>query len=223
MVRASSLPWTIVRPSIVVGESTTGWTAAFNVLYAPLRAFSVGAYRVIPARRRAPVDVVPVDYVADAVAALARHPEAVGGTFHVTASAQATSVGEIMDLTTGRFDHRNPRVIPPRAYRLVHPLVMRRVASSTRRVLERSEVYFPYFAMRLRFDDARTRALLEPMGIAPPPLHAYYERLIGFARAARWGRRPLDRQAAAELAGTTADVRVPVVLTPGRGAAAVPA
>jgi long-chain acyl-CoA synthetase len=224
IVRASSLPWTIVRPSIVVGESTTGWTAAFNVLYAPLRAFSVGAYRVIPARRRAPVDVVPVDYVADAVAALARHPEAAGGTFHVTASAQATSVGEIMSMTSGLFDHRNPRVIPPRAYhRIVHPLVKRRVASSTRRVLERSEAYFPYFAMRLRFDDARTRALLEPMGIAPPPLPDYYERLIEFARAARWGRRPLDRQAAAELAGTTADVRVPVVLSPGRGAAAVPA
>jgi long-chain acyl-CoA synthetase len=216
VVRGSSLPWTIVRPSIVVGESTTGWTAAFNVLYAPLRAFSVGAYRVIPARRRAPVDVVPVDYVADAVAALARHPEAVGETFHVTAGAQASSVGEIMALTSGHFDHPNPRVIPPRAYRrLVHPLVMRRVAASTRRLLERSEVYFPYFAMRLRFDDARTRALLEPMGIAPPPLRDYYERLIDFARAARWGRRPLDRQAAADLAGTS--------LTPGRRAGAVPA
>jgi thioester reductase-like protein len=224
IVRDSFLPWTILRPSIVVGESTTGWTAAFNVLYAPLRAFSVGAYRVIPARRRAPVDVVPVDYVADAVAALARHPEAVGGTFHVTASAQASSVGEIMAMTSGHFDHRNPRVIPPRAYRrLLHPLVMRRVASSRRRVLERSEVYFPYFAMRLRFDDARTRALLEPMGIAPPPLRDYYGRLLEFARAARWGRRPLDRQAAAELAGTTADVRAPVVLTRPRGAAAVPA
>jgi thioester reductase-like protein len=223
-VRASCLPWTIVRPSIVVGESTTGWTASFNVLYAPLRAFSVGAYRVIPARRRAPVDVVPVDYVADAVAALARHPEAVGETFHVTAGAQASSVGEIMALTSGQFDHPNPRLVPPRAYRrLVHPLLMRRVAASTRRLLARNEVYFPYFSMRLRFDDARTRALLEPMGIAPPPLRDYYERLIDFARAARWGRRPLDRQAAAELAGTTTDVRAPVMLTAGRGAAAMPA
>jgi long-chain acyl-CoA synthetase len=224
VVRASAVPWTIVRPSIVVGESTTGWTASFNVLYAPLRAFSIGAYKLIPARRRAPVDVVPVDYVADAVAALARHPEAVGETFHVTASAQASSVGEIMDLTSGRFDHPNPRVIPPGAYRrLIHPLVMRRVASSTRRLLERSEVYFPYFAMRLRFDDARTRALLEPMGIAPPPLRDYYGRLIEFARAARWGRRQLDRQAAAELAGTTTDVGAPVVFSPARRAAAVPA
>jgi hypothetical protein len=76
--------------------------------------------------------------------------------------------------------------------------------------------------MRLRFDDARARALLDPMGITPTPLSSYFERIIEFAQAARWGRRPLDRAEAAEIAGTSADVR-PVVLSRSRGAAAVPA
>jgi long-chain acyl-CoA synthetase len=222
-VRASDLPWTIARPSIVVGESTTGWTTSFNVLYGPLRAFSAGAYPVLPARRRSPVDVVSVDYVADAVAALARHPEAVGGTFHLTAGAQASSVGEIMSLATVRFDRPAPRLVPPRLYRrLVHPVLLRRVAPSTRRVLERSEVYFPYFAMRVRFDDARARALLEPMGIAPTPLGEYFGRIMEFAREARWGKRPLDRAAAVELAGAAGDVRAPVLSGP-MGPTAVPA
>ena len=124
VVRSSTLPWTIARPSIVVGESTTGWTASFNVLYGPLRAFAAGAFPVLPARRRSPVDVVPVDYVADAVAALARHPEAAGGTYHLTAGSQASSVGEIMSLTKERFEQPAPRLVPPRAYRrLLHPFV----------------------------------------------------------------------------------------------------
>src|SRR5207244_3140089 len=72
--RASTLPVQVVRPSIIVGDSRSGWTPAFNVLYAPLRAFSRGAYPMIPARRSAPVDVVPVDYVADAILALAGRP-----------------------------------------------------------------------------------------------------------------------------------------------------
>jgi thioester reductase-like protein len=223
LVRSSTLPWTIARPSIVVGESTTGWTASFNVLYGPLRAFDAGAYPVLPARRRSPVDVVPVDYVADAVAALAHHPEAEGGTFHLTAGSNTSTVGEIMGLATGRFDRPAPRLVPPRAYRkLVHPLVLRRVTPSTRRLLERSEVYFPYFAMRLRFDDARSRALLAPMGIAPARLDDYFGRIIEFARAARWGKRPLDRAAAAELAGASSDVSTPV-LSPPLGAAAMTA
>jgi thioester reductase-like protein len=216
LVRASGLPWTIARPSIVVGERDTGWTASFNVLYAPLRALGAGAYPVLPARRNAPLDVVPIDYVADAVVALTHHPEAVAGTFHLTASRHATSVGELGSMAVAGLDQREPKIVPPWVYRrAVHPLVMRRVAPSTRRLLERSEVYFPYFAMRMRFDDARSRALLAPMGIEPTPLPDYFERLLDFARAARWGRRPLGRAEAAELAGATADIRV-AELTPMR-------
>ena len=57
----------IARPSIVMGESTSGWTPAFNVLYWPIRAFSRGLFAEVPARPEALVDVVPVDYVADAL------------------------------------------------------------------------------------------------------------------------------------------------------------
>ena len=51
------LPIQIFRPSIVVGERSTGWTASFNVLYTPLKAFvrgvAAGAARApVGARRR---------------------------------------------------------------------------------------------------------------------------------------------------------------------------
>jgi thioester reductase-like protein len=222
LVRDSGLPWTIARPSIVVGERETGWTASFNVLYAPLRALSAGAYPVIPARRRAPLDVVPIDYVADAVVALTMHPEAVAGTFHLTAGEHTSTIGEVGEMAVEGLAQDPPRLVPPRIYRrVVHPLVVRRVTPSTRRLLERSEVYFPYFAMRQHFDDARSRALLAPLGIAVSPLPEYFGRLLEFARAARWGRRPLDRGEAAELVGVSLDVRAPA-LTPARAGAAAP-
>jgi long-chain acyl-CoA synthetase len=185
---------TIVRPSIVVGDRRTGWTAAFNVLYAPLRAFAAGAYAVLPARRRAPVDIVPVDYVADAVHALAEAPEGAGGTFHVVAGAAATTVGEIVSLASARFSQRMPRLVSPRVYHtIVGPIVARRASSTERRMLASSAPYFPYFAMRARFDDARARAVLHPRGIAASPLHTYFDRLVDFAEAARWGRDPITR------------------------------
>jgi thioester reductase-like protein len=219
-VRSSGLPWTVARPSIVVGERETGWTASFNVLYAPLRALGAGAYPVIPARRRAPLDVVPIDYVADAVVALSAHPEAVAGTFHLTAGEHASTIGEVGEMAVEGLDQHPPRLVPPRIYRrVVHPIIVRRVTPSTRRLLERSQVYFPYFAMRQHFDVARSQALLEPLGIAPSPLREYFGRLMEFARAARWGRRPLDRAEAAELVGVSLDVRAPA-LSSARGAAA---
>ena len=77
--------------------------------------------------------------------------------------------------------------------RMVHPLLKRAGGERRRRALERSEVFFPYFTMRLRFDDRRARQRLAPRGIEPPPVERYLDRLIDFARAADWGRRPLSK------------------------------
>src|SRR5436190_19145734 len=75
---AADLAPVVARPSIVMGESTSGWTPAFNVLYWPIRAFSRGLFDVVPARPEAMVDVVPVDYVADALVHLLEHPDTAG-------------------------------------------------------------------------------------------------------------------------------------------------
>jgi long-chain acyl-CoA synthetase len=189
--RGAGLPVQIVRPSIVVGDSATGWTPTFNVLYAPLKAFSRGAYPAIPARRSAPVDVVPVDYVADSILALDGRP---GTTYHLTAADRATSVGELIDMGSAAASQPRPRVLPPRLYRrLIHPLLVRQGSEARRRALRRSEVYFPYFSMRTRYENAGAREALARGGIEVPPLRSYFDRLIGFAKAAEWGRRPLAR------------------------------
>src|SRR5215207_149394 len=174
--RAGELPVQILRPSIVVGDSRTGWTSSFNVLYPPLRAFAHGAIPALPARRRSPVDVVPVDYVADSVHELATSgPD---GTFHLVAGRNATTVGRLMQLAASHFGRSAPPVFPPSIYRrLVHPLLLRRGG----RALRRLEVYFPYFSMRVRFADRRHRPA--------PPVERYFHRLLEYAERARWGRR----------------------------------
>jgi long-chain acyl-CoA synthetase len=199
---ADHLPVQVFRPSIVVGERATGWTNSFNVLYAPLKAFARGAYVAIPARRSTPIDVVPVDYVADAVFELSARPLAGNETYHLVAGPQATSAARLADMASRYFDRRPPRMIPPRIYRrLIHPLVVRRSHGRRRRALERSEVLFPYFSMRVRFDDTRARARLHPAGVRVSPLEHYFDRLLDFAVKARWGR---DERGRAEARGTAA-------------------
>jgi thioester reductase-like protein len=186
--RAAGLPLQVLRPSIVVGDSRTGWTSSFNVLYPPLRAFARGAIPALPARRHSPVDVVPVDYVADSVERLAR--EGPDGTFHLVAGRNATTVGRLIELASRRFARPAPPLFPPRLYRrLVHPLLLRRMGRARREGLSRMEVYFPYFSMRVRFADRR-----HPPA---PPVEGYFDRLLDFAERARWGRRPVERPSAA--------------------------
>jgi long-chain acyl-CoA synthetase len=193
--RATTLPVQVVRPSIVVGDSRTGWTSSFNVVYGPLKAFERGAFPVLPARASSPVDIVPVDYVADAIVALAGWPRT---TFNLTAGSKASAVGEIVELASAAAGRKAPRIVPPGLYRkAVQPLLMRTGSAARRRALQRSEVYFPYFSIEGGFEAENTRAALAPHGIEPPPLRAYFDRLMAFARAADWGRRPLARHEAA--------------------------
>jgi nucleoside-diphosphate-sugar epimerase len=192
------LPITVLRPSIIVGERDSGWTASFNVLYWPLRAFAHGAYPALPARGEAPVDVVPVDYVADATFALTQAPEAEDSTFHLTAARHVSSVGELVELASGFFGRPAPRLIDPSVYRhVIHPLLVRAAKDDrSRRALTRSEVFFPYFGMRVRYDDRRARVALRGSGIETAPLRTYFVRLVEFALAAQWGRREIPRAGA---------------------------
>src|SRR5207244_2388258 len=71
----------------IVGDSRTGHTATYNVLYPPMRLAWRDRLRALPVRPQAVTDIVPVDYVAGAIAALAGNPLAAGRTLHLVAGA----------------------------------------------------------------------------------------------------------------------------------------
>src|SRR3954447_11660098 len=81
------VPTTILRPAIVVGDSRTGETEKFDGPYYILRTIS-RAQRLHRAvmqfgRSEATFNVVPVDYVVDAMAIVAHVPETLGETMHL--------------------------------------------------------------------------------------------------------------------------------------------
>jgi nucleoside-diphosphate-sugar epimerase len=131
----------------------------------------------VPAVPTALVDVVSVDYVADAAYELCECSGAVGETYHLTAGAHASTIQEIADTASRYFGRPVPRVLPPREFA----------------ALEQSNDYFPYFSVATVFDDAATRARLEPAGLRVVPLGDYLERLLDFATRSRWGKRPIGR------------------------------
>jgi thioester reductase-like protein len=175
---ASDLSPAIARPSIVMGESDTGWTPAFNVLYWPLRAFSRGLFNEIPSLPSAHVDIVPVDYVADGLVALLDNHEE--GVFNLVSGRDAPMASEVVELACHRFDRPLPKVVEGAG------------ADGD----DHGAVYLPYFDMEIVFDDARARAILEPAGIRPPRLTDYFDRLIDYAEAVRWGKRQMKRDEA---------------------------
>jgi nucleoside-diphosphate-sugar epimerase len=170
----------IARPSIVMGESDTGWTPAFNVLYWPLRAFARGLFEQVPAKPDGRVDVVPVDYVADGIARLIESDAT--GTFNLVSGADAATVDELAELACAHFDRPRPPYVDTGAFGDVT-------------ADEHGAVYLPYFDMDVVFDDARTRAQL---GLRAPRLRTYFDALMDYADLAKWGKRGTSREEARE-------------------------
>ena len=179
---ARELPVVVARPSIVVGDSHSGWTPVFNVIYWPLRAFSRGLMDEVPVDPQGVADIVSVDYVAAALIALL-DLDGIGGNIHLVAGADAISNSELIELACRQFGRPPPRLVAD--------------GSGT---LEEAGVYLPYFGIEARLDNDRARALLGPLGIDALPLRDYFTRIIDYAERSRWGKRGLTRQAAAAAA-----------------------
>ena len=191
LVRERELPARILRPSIIVGDRHSGWTAAFNVLYWPLRALSRGLFSAIPADPASPVDAVSVDYVADAVHTLVHDPAPVaegGETYHLIAGRKAARLGDLCAAASRYFGRPGPQVLAPEQFAA---LPATSVAADS--VLETGRIYFPYFMVASEFSDELTRARLEPAGIRVSPLSDYLERLLDFATRSRWGKLRIAR------------------------------
>jgi len=176
-LNAHGLPLAVVRPSIVVGDSRCGWTPSFNVIYWPLQAFARNLLHRVPIDPHGILDIVPVDYVADGILAVHEADE-IEQTTHLVAGRQATTNRAFVELACAYFDRPLPALS----------------AHDDRATAGEHGPYAGYLAVEATFDDRRARELLDPRGIACPPLERYFSTLLDYAERARWGKRTFTRE-----------------------------
>lgn len=221
LVRAASLAGEfssmIFRPSIIVGDSTTGRTTAFNVIYIPAKYFAKGFFSIMPGSPIAHVDLVPVNYVADAIIALAgsklsesQQRQAVR-CFHLCSGVgRETTFQEILEAivaVVNKYRKKGltllhlPPIIPlEMVTRMFSTLTS---ASSHVKTLEEMIVkrfglfshtlpFIPYMTRNPRFDARQTAVSLEGI-LSPPPLFIdYAEKVFEYCLQTDWGKRVLS-------------------------------
>lgn len=87
-VQESGLPVTIVRPSIIIGDSQTGQMCKQQGIHRVIRLLLKGVLPVVPGSPASMLDVVPQDRVAEAIWRLVRHG-VIGGEYWLTAGENA--------------------------------------------------------------------------------------------------------------------------------------
>lgn len=189
--RQSSLPIVIVRPSIIVGDSRTGVTTSFKMMYWPLKIYARRLWRTVPGSPGAILDIVPVDYVAAATARLAFDPAALGAAVHLCAGSRSSAtLHQIATRASEYFRVPAPRYVNPALFfGALRPLLLLTLWGRRRRILHDGRAYRSYFSMRMQFDVSIAERLLAPHGLQPPPVMDYLDRLLRYCTDSDWGRK----------------------------------
>lgn len=215
--RMDRVPITVYRPSIVVGDSRTGRTTSWNVVYYPMRLAAWGRLPFVSSGGRSLLDVVPVDYVCDALLALGARDDSAGQTFHLAAGEDALTVQDVIDHTFAGRSRREGREVPvgttalgPVAWGLLTAPLRLFGSERTRRALDGFDVYVGYTRCDTSFAVARERALLAEAGVALPDPRQFFPTIVDYALAANFGKP--RREAVPAPAWTPAPTFVPAVV-----------
>ena len=169
LVRASGLPFSICRPGMIVGDSKTGRVRNFNTIYYVLKQMLLGKMRIFPISPDTKLNLVPVDYVADAVEKVCFSAEAAGKTFHLTCpTSAAPGAGELAEYVRN-WAKKNLALNLPKAVFLPMPALKKAGLLHNQNKAEGKSGYLnnlltllPYFFAEQVFDRTNTDQICGP-------------------------------------------------------------
>ena len=174
------IPATVLRPSIVVGDTKTGEIDRFDGPYALAILLVTSPLQVpvpLPGDGVAPLNAVPIDYVVDAAMAIHKDARAVGRTFHLV-DPNPSSSRRVYELIAQRSGKKLPRL--SLGYKLTDALLKLPGLERLTREQRAAIAYVNHLAF---YSSRHTLEILDGTGIRCPPIESYLDNLIEYVRA----------------------------------------
>ena len=182
---AAGIPLTVHRPSMVVGDSRSGRIIRFQIFYHLLEFLTgVRTFGIFPSFGSARLDVVPVDFVAEAVVWSSTQQSTVGRVLHLCSGPrESVPLRELQAQTRMRWRQSGARLppvfhIPRQLFSAVLPIIAAVSPPTLRKAIGTLPVFLDYLADVQAFDNNQTRQLLDPYAISPPAVHEYLPKVI---------------------------------------------
>ncbi len=187
------VPLTIFRPSIVLGDSRRGETTQFDMV----RAFVfLAGLPVLPFRSSDRVDIVPVDYAADAVVMLHQNEKPAHEIYHLSSGTGSQTYSELTEALAHAQGKGKSVFLPglERSFAATVNFLSNR-GGGLGHGASLMKVFWPYLVWNTVFDNTRVVA---EMGRAPAPFSQYSYPLLKFSRETRFSYPYKDWPATAE-------------------------
>jgi len=180
----SRLPITVFRPSIVIGEASTGRISPHSAFYRVLEMVRQGTLKALPGDPDALMDLVPLDYCIRAMQIISRDGGSVGRCYHLTAGIDhLTSLGRIRDLTARHFGTEPFAILPGEQFDALMSRHQNGLSEEQQQMANEIGLYRPYLAGLPRFDTAHTSTALQDSGIEVLPFDEYFPRMAAYLKS----------------------------------------
>jgi len=173
------IPTSVFRPAVVVGDSKTGDTDKYDGPYYLIRALlKVPKWIPIPfiGPGRAALNVVPVDFLTKAMAALSDMDDALGLTFHL-ADPNAVPNKDVLKAMVELTGHRLLPMTAPS--NLVERLAALRIMEQYLQMPAQTTTYINHEVV---YDTTNTTRLLEGTDISCPNFHTYLPVMVDYVK-----------------------------------------
>ena len=170
-------PLTIFRPSIVLGDSRYPETTQFEMV----KAFVfLAGLAVLPFRSRDKIDIVNVDFVADAIATLHQKDNPQYDTYHLSSGKDSQTFRQLTASLAAAQNKRGPIFLPflQKPFTAAIDLLAKR-RSDLGYGASLMKVFMPYLVWNTVFDNRRVTTEL---GRKPVPFSQYSYPLLKFSR-----------------------------------------
>ena len=200
-----NIPTTVYRPSIIVGDSRSGYTKNYDNIY----VFGKGLYRLkncemrkgngdnwpicwndtnhLPPMRilgdkHGTVNLIPIDYAARAIVAVSRQAESINETFHIV-NPSPPSLGELAEWTGVATGAVSTKIVDAYEFRKQPHTMVEKL------FLQGTEAFQPYMFGEPDFDSTNTGKLLIGTGIECPLItQELINRFIQYGIDTNWGK-----------------------------------
>ncbi|MDG6026393.1 MAG: NAD-dependent epimerase/dehydratase family protein [Candidatus Brocadia sp.] len=201
-----NIPATVYRPSIIIGDSRTGVTRNYDNIH----VFGRGLHRLknyetqksnkdtprsckksagyppalrIPGDKHATINLVPVDYVTQAIVAISGQEQSVNKTFQIVNPSPPT-LGELAEWMTVATGIHRVSIVPRYEFQMQPETLEEKL------FLKGTETFQPYMFGEPYFDSTSTRTMLSGTKIECPLItQEVINRLIQYALDTNWGKK----------------------------------
>ncbi|MGC9516669.1 MAG: SDR family oxidoreductase [Methanomicrobiales archaeon] len=186
LVKNSKLPNSIIRPGMIIGDSNNGYIQTFNTVYVFMRLYLNQQLKIVPVNFSLKLNIIPVDYVAEAVITILFKKDAQGKTFHLTAPNESLpTIKEMVEfINNWAFEELDLKISKPLFIPLA-PLIInglerikKHFNPKNRKLIENLVTLAPYFNEKRKFLRKNTEKI---MGAYHLDWREYLPNILEFA------------------------------------------